>query len=87
MSPSGSDSTTGALIALGVYAAMRLIDGVLPGGHHLRWMDRWIRGDNDHQEQWDREDEVRKESRRNQDSERDFHRKHIDDDKGTDDEG
>lgn len=32
-----------ALIGLGVYAAMRLIDALLPGGRHFTFVERFTR--------------------------------------------
>lgn len=41
MSPEG----IAALIGLGVYAAMRLIDAFLPSGRHFTFVDRWLAKD------------------------------------------
>lgn len=32
---------------VGVYFAVRLIDYILPGGHHFRWSQRWATKDDD----------------------------------------
>ena len=29
--------------ALAIYALLRFIDAILPSGHHLRLMDRWLK--------------------------------------------
>jgi hypothetical protein len=41
MSPEG----IAALIGLGVYAAMRLIDALLPTGRHFGFVERWLAKD------------------------------------------
>ena len=75
----GTDGASGsALIGLLVIVAMEIVHRLLPPGTHFRFMDRYLAHD-DHEDEWQREDDVRAESRHNQDAERDFHRRHIDD--------
>jgi hypothetical protein len=42
-----SDERWSGLLAVGIYALMRLVDWLLPKGRHLTWLDRWSRKDDD----------------------------------------
>lgn len=40
-----------ALIGIGTYVALRLIDRMLPSGHHFRFVERWMVKDDPASEQ------------------------------------
>lgn len=40
----GTDKWTAAAFLV-VYVGVRIVDLILPGGHHWRRMDRWLRRD------------------------------------------
>ena len=53
MNDVGGDSTVAVIIAVAGYLAMRLIDRMLPGGHHFKIVDRWMTQDKTDEEDTD----------------------------------
>ena len=49
----GADSTIAAIVAVATYLVMKLIDRMLPGGHHFKIVDRWMSQDKTDEEDTD----------------------------------
>ncbi len=47
MSAEGDSSFWTAAIGVGVIVAVRLVDWLLPSGHHFRAVDHWAEADDD----------------------------------------